>query len=247
MVVFNVIKSYNICEFTVFFWTRRRGSFLQSTVYHTISHIITMSDRNQMLDPKLPTVGWVMAASIWQKHSNPIPSSFSSFYIYIHDFKYQQPHESQYVAQHVLHDSSGITRPPRLRDLRDLPGSQRFSQEMCLLYAEGDPATGAELGRTVVDPLYHVFVWGNTKGKLEAEETSIFVHQIPRGPVSIFPRSNWLNEFGNWNTRKEESKNDGDILKLEPVLVRIWGFSPPKKDMIYVPQWCMEFSYAKCW
>ena len=43
-----------------------------------------MSDRNQMLDPKLPTVGWVMAASIWQKHSNPIPSSFSSFYIYIY-------------------------------------------------------------------------------------------------------------------------------------------------------------------
>ena len=68
----------------MFFWTRRRGSFLQSTVYHTISHIITMSDRNQMLDPKLPTVGWVMAASIWQKHSNPIPSSFSSFYIYIY-------------------------------------------------------------------------------------------------------------------------------------------------------------------
>ena len=41
-----------------------------------------MSDRNQMLDRKLPTVGWVMASSIWQKHSNPIPSSFSSFYIY---------------------------------------------------------------------------------------------------------------------------------------------------------------------
>ena len=76
MVAFHVIKCCKTmcytCQFTAFFWTLRRGPFLQSTVCPTISSRITMSDRNQMLDPQLPTVGGVITASIRQRHSNPI-------------------------------------------------------------------------------------------------------------------------------------------------------------------------------
>ena len=162
----------------------------------------------------------------------------SIYYIYIyHDFKHlRNLRDLSMMLRDVLHDSSGLSKTSA-------------AQEMCLLYAEGDPATGAELGRTVVDPSISRFCLRKHQGKIGSWGNEHFCPSNPRAGVR-FQFS--LEAIGSMSSEietpgKRRVKNDGDILKLEPVLVRIWGFSPPKKDMIYVPQWCMEFSYAKSW
>ena len=94
------------------------------------------------------------------------------------------------VAQPVLHDLAlryhGSTSKALPGSPRVSQGPWRFSQEMCLLYAEGDPATGAELGRFLW--LTHQksrFCWRkHLKGKLW--KLRIFEHFCPSNPGSGF-------------------------------------------------------------